>query len=97
MTDSITLAATTAVILSLLVEWFPGVRAWWDGFTAPQKQGIMAASVAVLSVASVAYQCFGPAKICPADWGAALTDIFLVFLAAASAQQGVHLLTKRRA
>lgn len=93
--DNVTLAAVAAVILSLLVEWFPGVREWWEGFTESQKRGIMAGAVALLSIATVAVGCARGTGACPADWLAFLVEVFLTFLAAASVQQGVHLLTKR--
>ena len=46
MTENMSVAAIVATIVSLLLEWFPGLNTWWDGFTEAQKRGIMAAIVA---------------------------------------------------
>lgn len=89
------IAAVIATIISLLVEWFPGLATWWERFTPRQKQGVMAAVVALVSVAGVVIQCSRGGE-CPADWLGFIIQVFLAFLAAAAAQQGVHLLTKRR-
>lgn len=94
METNISLAALVAVVVSLLLEWFPGLSAWWDGFSASQKRGIMAAAVGAISLAVTGINCayYGT---CPADWLATVRDVFLVFIAAAAGQQGVHLLSKR--
>ena len=94
MTENMSVAAIVATIVSLLLEWFPGLNTWWDGFTEAQKRGIMAAIVAALSIASLGVNCayYGT---CPADWLVAVRDVVLVFIAAAAGSQGVHLLSKR--
>lgn len=94
MESSISLAALVAVVVSLLLEWFPGLSTWWDGFSASQKRGIMAAAVGAISLAVTGINCayYGT---CPADWLAAVRDVVLVFIAAAAGSQGVHLLSKR--
>ena len=94
MTENMSVAAIVATIVSLLLEWFPGLNTWWDGFTEAQKRGIMAAIVAAISIAALGINCayYGT---CPADWLAAVRDVVLVFIAAAAGSQGVHLLSKR--
>lgn len=89
------IAAVIAVIISLLVEWFPGLATWYDQFSSAQKQGIMAAMVMVVSIAAVFVQCQRGGE-CPTDWLDFLVQAFLAFIAAAAANQGVHMLTKKR-
>lgn len=95
MNENMSIAAIVAVIVSLLLEWFPGLRAWWDGFSEAQKRGLMALIVAVVSIVVVLGNCYWWGDTCPADWAAFLREILLAFLAAAAVNQGVHLLTKR--
>lgn len=95
MTENLSIAAIVATIVSLMLEWFPGLRVWWDGFTEAQKRGLMAAIVAIVSLAAVAGNCYW-GDACPADWGAWLLELLLTFLAAAAVNQGMHRLTKRR-
>lgn len=89
------IAAVIAAIISLLVEWFPGLRQAWERLTPAQKQGIMAFLVMLVSIAAVITQCSRGGE-CPADWLAFLVQVLITFLAAAAANQAVHLLTKRR-
>ena len=95
MNESISIAAIVATVISLLLEWFPGLAGAWDKLTAMQKQGIMAAAVAIISVVVVAGNCYWWGDTCPADWAVFLRDTLLTFIAAAAANQGVHLLTRR--
>lgn len=95
MNENMSIAAIVATIVALLLEWFPGLRTWWEGFTSAQRQGIMAGIVAVTSVVVVVGNCYLWGEVCPADWAAFLREILLAFLAAAAVNQGVHLLTKR--
>lgn len=98
MTENMSVAAIVATIVSLLLEWFPGrLSTWWDGFTEAQKRGIIAAIVAVVSIAVVAGNCYGRGQSCPADWVAFLQEVLMAFLAAATVSQGIHLLSKRPA
>jgi len=93
--ENMSIAAILATVVSLLLEWFPGLRAWWEEFAAAQKQGMMAGAVAIISLGVVGLNC-ARGVACPADWWAVVWEVFVAFLAAATVQQGVHLLTKRR-
>ena len=95
MGENIGVAAIVATVVSLLLEWFPGLKVWWEKFSSEQKQGIMAATVAALSLGVVGVNC-ARGVACPADWWAVVVEIFLTFLASAAVPQGVHQLTKRR-
>lgn len=94
MTENMSVAAFVAVIVSLLLEWFPGLKTWWDKFSEAQKRGMMAGAVAVLSIGLVALNCWR-GVVCPEDWWATVWEIVVVFLTAATVQQGVHRLLKR--
>lgn len=95
MIENASIAAIVAVVVSLLLEWFPALNGWWDGFSSSQKRGIMAAVVGVISLAVVGVNC-AAYQTCPADWLATVRDIVLVFIAAAAGQQGTFLLAKKQ-
>lgn len=95
MAENMSVAAVVAVFVSLLLEWFPGLKGWWEKFTGGQKQGIMALLVAVVSVGVVLGNCYWWGEVCPANWVVFLRDTFLTFLAAATVNQGIHQLSKR--
>lgn len=95
MSENMSVAAIVAVLVSLLLEWFPALKTWWEKFSSAQKQGMMAATVAVISAVVVVGNCYWWGETCPEKWTGTLLEIFLTFLAAAGVQQGVHLLTKK--
>jgi len=95
MNENVAIAAIVATIVSLLLEWFPGLKAWWEKYTGAQKQGLMALIVAIVSVVTVLGNCYWWGEICPENWAVFLKEILLAFLAAAAVNQGVHLLSKR--
>lgn len=92
--ENVSVAAVVAVAVSLLLEWFPGLNGWWERFTSSQKRGMMAALVAIISLAVAGVNC-AAYKTCPADWLRFVLEVFLVFLGSAAAQQGVYALAKR--
>lgn len=94
MGENVALAAVIAAVLSLLLEWFPGLRAWWDGFDSSQKRGLMALAVMLTALVTTGIQCLYY-DTCPADWLKVAVDLFLAFIAAAAGSQGVYQLTKR--
>ena len=87
--ENVSVAAVVAVVVSLLLEWFPGLNGWWERFTAAQKRGLMAAVVAVISLAVAGVNC-AAYETCPADWLRFVVEVFLVFLGSAAAQR-LHL------
>lgn len=92
--QNVSIAALLAVIVSMLLEWFPWLSTWWEQFTAAQKRGMMAGAVALISIGVAGVKC-AAYQVCPADWIALVRDVFLVFVAAAAGQQGVYSLLKR--
>ena len=95
MNENVTIAAIVATIVSLMLEWFPGLKTWWEQYTGPQKQGLMALIVALVSVVTVVGNCYWWGEVCPANWAIFLREVLLAFLAAAAVNQGVHMLSKR--
>ena len=92
--QNVSISALLAVIVSLLLEWFPWLSTWWEQFTAAQKRGMMAGAVALISIGVAGVNC-AAYDVCPADWLVFVRDAFLVFVAAAAGQQGVYALLKR--
>lgn len=95
MNENVSIAAIVATVISLMLEWFPGVKTWWDKFAPAQKQGLMALIVALVSVVTVAGNCYWWGEVCPDNWAIFLREVLLAFLAAAAVNQGVHMLSKR--
>ena len=58
MNENVTIAAIVATVVSLLLEWFPGLKTWWEKFTPVQKQRLMALIVAIVSVVIVLGNCY---------------------------------------
>lgn len=94
MSETMSIATVVAVLISLFVEWFPGVATWWEKFTESQKRGIMALTVAIVTVAAAGVNCAWR-DVCPADWLEFAKEILMAFIVAATANQGIHRLTKR--
>jgi len=92
--ENVSVAALVAVVVSLLLEWFPGSQGWWEKFSEAQKRGLMAGAVMVISIGVAGVNCAAYGS-CPGDWLVLVRDVFLVFIAAAAGQQGVYSLAKR--
>ena len=95
MNENWTIATIVAVLISMVLEWFPGLKARWDKFSDSQKRGIMGVTVAVVSAVVVLGNCYWWGDVCPEKWTATLMEIFIAFLVAAGVQQGVHRLAKK--
>ena len=94
MGESMTTAALLAALLSLVMEWAPKVRTWWEAQSETRKRGLMALGVAVITLATVGGNCW-IYDACPADWVTTVKDVFLTFLVAAAVNQGTYGLLKR--
>ena len=93
--ESLTPAVIAAALLSIVLEWFPGVASWFAGLTPARRAGINALLVALISVVAVLGNCYWWGDVCPEKWTATLMEIFIAFLVAAGVQQGVHRLAKK--
>jgi hypothetical protein len=89
-----TTVTLVSVLLSLALEWFPGLKDWWEPLTEGQKRGLIAAAVAVFSLAGLGINC-GYYDVCPTDWLAAVKEVALTFVVAAAGVSGVYVLAKR--
>ena len=88
-------ALVFAALLALLLEWFPGVAAWWQGLTPARRTTLNAFGVAVISVAAMLVGCWR-GQACPADvWGAA-GEFLLTALLALAANQATYQAVKRQ-
>ncbi len=83
-----------SALLALILEWFPGVSAWWEVLTPARRTTLNAFGVALISIAVMLLSCYRGNQ-CPADVWAAVGDFLLVALLSLGVNQGVHLATKR--
>jgi len=86
--ESLTPAVIAAALLSIVLEWFPGL-------TPARRAGINALLVALISVVAVVGNCYLWGDVCPASIWDAVGDILIVALLAAAGNQAVHAMTKR--
>ncbi len=93
--SSVTPAVIAAAVLSVVLEWFPGVSGWWDTLTAAKKTTLNALVVAFISVFVVYGKCRLWGSTCPTEWWSALGEIVVVLLLAAASNQAVHSMTKK--
>lgn len=95
MVENLTTATAVAIIISLILDWFPGVNIWWETtFTTAQKRGINAALVFFASAGVMWFNCQYYTQ-CPADWAEAIMNLFVVFLTSATTQQVVREFTTK--
>ena len=92
--ESLTPAVIAAALLSIVLEWFPGVASWFAGLTPARRAGINALLVALISVVAVLGNCYWWGDVCPADVWDAVGDILIVALLAAAGNQAVHAMTR---
>lgn len=91
----ITPAVIAAAVLSVVLEWFPGVAGWWDGLTSAKRTTINALLVALISGFVVYGKCRLWGAVCPASWWSAIGEIAVVLLLAAASNQATHAMTRR--
>lgn len=94
MTAEYSPALIFAALLALLLEWLPGVSAWWQGLTPARRTTLNAFGVALISIVVMLLSCYRGNE-CPADVWGAVGDFLLVALLSLGVNQGVHLATKR--
>ena len=93
--ESLTPAVIAAALLSIVLEWVPGVAGWFAGLTPARRAGINALLVALISVVAVLGNCYWWGDVCPASVWGAVGDILIVALLAAAGNQAVHAMTRR--
>lgn len=95
MNETLTPAVIAAALLSVLLEWSPGLSTWWHGLTPARRAGLNALFVALISVVAVLGKCYLWSDVCPTDVWAAVWEIIVVALLSAAGNQAVHAMTKR--
>jgi hypothetical protein len=93
--STLTPAVLAAALLSIVLEWLPGVASWWHALTPAKRAAINALLVALISIISVYGNCKVWGSTCPADLWAAIAEVLLTALLAAAGNQAVHAMTKR--
>lgn len=93
--ESLTPALLVSAILSIVLEWSPGLSTWWHGLTPPKRAAINALLVALVSAVSVYGGCKLWGSVCPADMWASVWQIVVTALLAAAGNQAIHGMTKR--
>ena len=58
MNENLTPALIASALLSLVLEWFPGVSSWWQKQSSARKTTINALLVALISIISVLGGCW---------------------------------------
>lgn len=93
--ETVTPAVIAAAILSVVLEWLPGVAGWFGGLSSAKKTTVNALLVAAISAGAVIGNCYLWGNECPANpWGT-FGGILLVLLLAAAGNQSVHAMTRR--
>lgn len=93
--ETVTPAVIGAAILSIVLEWLPGVAGWFEALSSAKKTTINAALVALISGGLVLGNCYLWGNTCPANpWGT-LGEILVVLLLASAGNQAVHSMTRR--
>lgn len=93
--EQVTPAVIAAALLSLILEWFPGLGDKWEELPAAKKTAINAALVALISIASVLGRCYWWGDVCPDSFWKAISGVLVTFLLAAAANQATYQATRR--
>lgn len=93
--ETATPAVVLAMILSVVMEWVPNLRDKWEALNENKKRGLMALGVAVITLITMSYNCFGKGE-CPADWVASIGEVLFLLLVTATANQVTHALNPVR-
>ena len=98
--DGQILTIIAAAVLSLALEYLPGVRVWFDGLTPAQKRQVNGLGVVAIAAAVFGLGCW-PALSLP-GWFPAVPctqggawEMIAAVAVALGVNQGVHSLTKR--
>ena len=93
--ESLTPAIIAAAIVSILLEWFPGLSTWWEGLSSRRKTTINAMLIMLITGGSIYGKCKLWGDVCPADVWAAVAEVLVTFLLAAAANQSVHAMSRK--
>ena len=91
----ITPALIFTALLSLALEWLPGVSTWFAALTPAKKTSINALGVTLVSIISVVGGCYWWGSVCPENVWQAIGNVLLLGLLGMATNQGVYQATKR--
>ena len=82
-----------AALLAILLDWLPGLRAWWHPLAENQKKVYMSVFL-FLSLIGLAFtECYFN-NVCPEVWTSYILELAGVYLAGLAVNQGAHAVTK---
>lgn len=93
--ETVTPAVIGAAILSVVLEWFPGVAGWFAALSSAKKTTINAALVALISGGMVLGNCYLWGDTCPENSWNTFGSILLLLLLAAAGNQTTYAMTRR--
>lgn len=93
--STITPAVIAAAILSIVLEWFPGVASWFEELSSAKKTTINALLVAVISGGTVIGKCYWWGSTCPENLWSVAGEVLVLFLLASAGNQAVYSMTRR--
>ena len=88
------ISAIAGIILSLLMEFIPGFKAWYDKFDPQYKRLFMLGALFVVVAGAFGLSCAGLLAIFPCTVSGAWLAV-QALIAAVVANQSVHLVLKR--
>lgn len=91
------LAITAGIIISLAVQYIPGLAPWYDAQGPTTKRGLMLAALFVAAVGVLAYQCRGDGACYAANWETALTAFVAALIANQATARILPIAPERRA
>ena len=88
-------ALVFAALLALLLEWSPGVSAWWQSLTPARRTTLNAFGVALISIVAMLLGCWR-GTACPADVWGAVGEFLLIALLSLGVNQAAYQVVKRQ-
>lgn len=83
-----------SVILSLLFDWLPGLKNWFDKFSDGQKRGLITGLLVIMTGAVFGLSCAGWLQTGWLCNGSGIQDAVYLLILAVAINQGIHSLTK---
>ena len=88
------ISAIAGILISLILEFVPGVEAWYHKFAPQQKRLVMLVALFVVVGSAFGLSCAGLLAIFVCT-GAGAWEAVMAFIAALVANQSVHLIIKK--
>ena len=93
--ETVTPAVIVSALLSVVLEWFPVLRAWFESLTSLQKASLNGLLIVIVSVFSVLGNCYWWGSTCPANWWEVIGGFLITALLSVAGNQSIHKMTKR--